>query len=102
MRQLKSSKKKENSTIDLEDFIKESQVQQKQYSRQECVELVGLPEYSNGEDLEDLMVNVFKVADVKVKKRGFRAIHRLANKKNCHRKICEQKGCCQLTQKQKN
>ena len=59
-------------------------VKQEQYSRRECAELVGLPENINGEDLEDLFVEAFEVVGVKVKKRDFHAIHRLANKKNRH------------------
>ena len=45
------------------------------------MELAGLPESTNGKDLEDLVVEDFEVAGVKVKKRDNHAIHRLANKK---------------------
>ena len=50
--------------IDLEKRTAE----QEQYSRRECMDLVGLPENTNGEDLEDLLVEAFEVAVVKVKK----------------------------------
>ena len=59
------------------------------------MELVGLPESTNGEDLGDLVVEGFEVAGIKVKKRDVHAIHRLPNKKIV-------KGCHQPTQKQKN
>ena len=35
------------------------------------MELVGLPENTNSKDLEDLVVEAFEVAGVKVKKRSF-------------------------------
>ena len=47
----------------------------------ECVELVGLPENTNSEDLEDLVVKASEVADVTEKKLDFHEIHRLPNKK---------------------
>ena len=55
--------------------------EQEQYSRRECMELVGLPENVSSEDLEELVVEVIKVANVKVKKWDFHAIYCLANKR---------------------
>ena len=37
------------------------------------MELVGLPENTNGEDLEELVVEAFEVGSVKIKKRDFHA-----------------------------
>ena len=54
---------------------------QEQYSRRECIELVGLPDETNGEDLEDMVVKSFKTAGVNVTQRDFHAIHRMKNKK---------------------
>ena len=54
--------------------------QQQQYSRRETIELVGLPENLNGDELEAKVVEVFDQAGVHVEKRDFHAIHRL--KKN--------------------
>ena len=45
------------------------------------MELVGLPENVSSEDLEELVVEVIKVANVKVKKWDFHAIYCLANKR---------------------
>ena len=75
--QYKPSRALHKRVIDLEKRT----AQQEQYSRWECVELVGLVENTTGEDLEDLVVEAFEVAGVKVKKRNFHAIHHLANKK---------------------
>ena len=47
----------------------------------ECVELVGLPENTNSEDLEDLVVKASEVAGVTEKKRDFHEIRCLPNKK---------------------
>ena len=54
---------------------------QQQYSRRECVELVGLPEEVSGGALEAKVVEAFKYAGVTVTSRDFHAIHRLCNKK---------------------
>ena len=55
--------------------------EQEQYSKRETVELVGLPDNTNGGELEDAVIKTFKEAGVKVTKRSFNAIHRLWNKK---------------------
>ena len=55
--------------------------EQEQYSRRECVELVGLSEEIHGEDLEAGALNAFDVARIKLEKRDFHAIHRLRNNK---------------------
>ena len=65
--QYKSSRGLHKRVIDLEKLTAEHE----QYSRRECVELVGLPENTNSKDLEDLVVEAFEVAGVKVKKRSF-------------------------------
>ena len=52
---------------------------QQQYSRRECIELVGLPDDVSGTALEDKVVEVFGQAGVTVTKRDFHAIHRLRN-----------------------
>ena len=52
-----------------------------QYSRKECVELIGLPEDTHGEELENSVVQAFEIAGVNVVKRDFHAIHRLGNSK---------------------
>ena len=56
---------------------------QEQYTRGECVELVGfpIPTELHGGQLEDHVVEVFQTADVEVNKRSFHAIHRLKYKK---------------------
>ena len=54
---------------------------QEQYTRRECVELVGLPTELHGDELEDYVGEVFQTAGVEVIKRSFHAIHRLRNKK---------------------
>ena len=52
-----------------------------QYSRRECVELIGLPEDTHGEELKNSVVQAFEIAGVNVVKRDFYAIHRLGNSK---------------------
>ena len=48
--------------------LEKQTAEQEQYSRREFMELVSLPENTNNEDLEDLMVEAIEVASVKVKK----------------------------------
>ena len=67
--QYKPSRGLHKRVIDLEKRTAE----QEQCSRRKCVELVRLPENTNGEDLEDLVFEAFEIAGVKVKKRDFHA-----------------------------
>ena len=60
-------------TVDLEKKMAELE----RYSRRECVELIGLPEDSQGREPENSVVQVFEIARVNVDKRDFHAIHRL-------------------------
>ena len=48
----------ENRTIAIEKFFAE----QEQYTRRECIEIVGLPQNTNGGELEDLVVETFDTA----------------------------------------
>ena len=61
--------------------IEKSLAEQEQYSRRECVELVGFPEAIDGEDLEAGGLDAIDVAGIKLKKQDFHAIHRLRNNK---------------------
>ena len=55
--------------------------EQEQYSRRECIELVGLPSDLNGEDLENAVINMFETSGINIGKRNFHAVHRLADKR---------------------
>ena len=57
----------ENRTIAIEKRLAE----QEQYSRRECIEIVGLPQDANGGELEDLVVETFDTAGVQVERRDF-------------------------------
>ena len=63
--------------IDLERQL----YQQQQYSRRECIEVVNIPtSVTDGQPLEDKVIELFQYAGVNVRQRDFHAIHRLANK----------------------
>ena len=64
-------------TVDLENKM----VELGQYSRRECVELIGLTEDTRGEELENSVVQAFEISGVNVDKRDFHVIHRLGNSK---------------------
>ena len=66
------------------------------------VELVGLPEKTNGKDLEHLVVDTFKSAGVKEQKRDFLTIHWLANKKIVIEKIFNRRNTPNLLRNKKN
>ena len=59
--------------------IKRKLAEQEQYTRGECVDIVGLSENLKGEELEAAVLNVFEVAGVPMEKRNFHAIHILRN-----------------------
>ena len=60
--------------------IEQRLAEQEQYTRRECVDIVGLPKNLKGEDLEAALLNVFEEAGVPIEKRGFHAIHRVMAK----------------------
>ena len=64
--QYKSSRGLHKRVIDLEKQTSE----QEQYSRRECMELFGLPENTNSEERQDLVVETFQVARVNPNKAG--------------------------------
>ena len=55
---------------------------QSQYSRRECIEIVGIPSDVPQNDLEKKVIDVFSVAGVAVSSRDFQAVHRINNKSN--------------------
>ena len=71
--------------------IEQRLAEQEQYTRRECVDIVGLPKNLKGEDLEAALLNVFEEAGVPIEKRGFHAIHRLSNTRVVIPKVCNGK-----------
>ena len=65
-----SKKNVNRRTVDLEKKVAELE----QYSRREYVELIGLPEDTQGEEHENPVVQPFEIAGVDVAKRHFHAI----------------------------
>ena len=65
------------------------------------VELAGLPEETNGEDLEHLVVEAFRATEVKVKKLNFHATHRLANTKSVIAKLFNRRDTPKLLRDKK-
>ena len=53
---------------------------QAQYSRRECIELVGIPDSVEDKQIENKVVELFQHAGVKVNNRSFHAVHRLNGK----------------------
>ena len=76
-------KKLESSSVfDRIEALERSSYRQEQYSRRECIEIVGLSEeFSDQDALEERVVEVFQAAGVNVKARDFHAIHPLKNQK---------------------
>ena len=55
--------------------------EQEQYSRREYIELVGLPNNINEEELENAVIKTFQVAGINIGRRNFHAVHRLADQR---------------------
>ena len=53
--------------------------EQEQHSRRDWIELVGLPNNINREELENAVVKIFQVAGINIGRRNFHAVHRLAD-----------------------
>ena len=67
-----------------------------QYSYRECVEQIGLPENTHGEELENSVVQAFEIAGVNVKKRDFHTIHRLGNSKIAIAKLVNRRDAIKI------
>ena len=64
---------------------------QEHHTRREFVDIVGLLEIFKGEDLEEAILKVFRVAGVPVEKRVFHVIHRLRNTRVVIAKVCNRR-----------
>ena len=67
-----------------------------QYSRRECLEVVGIPSSVNIRDLEDKACTVFNRIGVVVKPDDIEACHRLYNDKETIVKFSKRKDCQQV------
>ena len=83
--------------IDIERRLAE----QEQYTRRECVEIVGLPQDINGEDLENHVVKTFDAAGVQVTRRSFHAIHRLRDRKIVIAKLVNRRDTIKILKNKK-
>ena len=72
-----------------------------QYYRRECVELIGLLEDTQGEELENSVVQAFKIARVNVDKREFHAIYLLGNSKIIIAKLVNQGNTMKILRNKK-
>ena len=70
--------------------IEQRLAEQEQYTRHDCVDIVGLPENlkDKGEELEGTVLNVFEVIGVPMEKHSLHAIHRLHNTRVVIAKVC--------------
>ena len=75
--------------------------EQEQYTRCECVDMVGLPENLKGEELEAVVLNVFEVAGVPMEKRDFHPIHRLCNTRVVIAKVCNRRDAIAILRNKK-
>ena len=72
-----------------------------QYSRGECVELIGRPEDTHGEKIENFVVQVFEIAGVNVDKRDFYVIHWLGNSKIVIAKLVNRRDAIKILRNKK-
>ena len=103
--ELKKERKQYKPPRDLRKRIMDLEKQtaeQDQYLRTKCVELVGLPQNTSGEDLKVLVVEAFEIAGFKLKKQDFHAIHRLENKKIVIANLVNRRDVLNLLRNKKN
>ena len=62
-----------------------------QYTRRECVDIVGLPGNLKGEELEAAVLDVFEVAGVPMEERDFHPIHKLRNTRVVIANVCNRR-----------
>ena len=104
LKEMKSNQKQDNIHTDIKKrtiTIERRLAEQEQYSRRECVELVGLPQDTNGGELEELVVQAFETAGVHVQKRDFHAIHRMKDNKTVIAKLVNRRDSISILKKKK-
>ena len=105
--ELNEIKSGRGSTSARDDFetrliqIEQRLAEQEQYTRRECVDIVGLPENLKGEELEAAVLNVFEVAGVPMEKRDFHAIHKLRNTRVVIAKVCNRRDAIAILRNKK-
>ena len=72
-----------------------------QYTRHECVDIVGPPENLKGEELEGPVLNVSEVAGVPMEKRDVHAVHRLRNTRVIIAKVCNRRDAIAILRNKK-
>jgi len=82
------------------EYVKRKCASNEQYSRRECIEIVGLPSSIDNDILEDEVVNLLNEIDVPVSKDSFQACHKLKKKDRIIVKFKNRKDCL-LTLKNK-
>ena len=75
--------------------------EQEQYSRRECIELVGLPNNISGEELENAVIDTFQIAGINIGRRNFHAVHRLANKRVVIAKLTNRRDAIDILRRKK-
>jgi hypothetical protein len=74
---------------------------QQQYSRRECLEIVGIPESLPDAEVEKESISLFKKLDVVLEPRDIQACHRLRNKKRVIVKFTNRKDVQKILQNKK-
>ena len=75
--------------------------QQEQYSRRECLELMGLPNNIAKDKLENAVVKTFQVAGINVGRRNFHAVHRLAEQRVVIAKLTNRRDAIDILRQKK-
>ena len=105
LNELKSSKETNyNPQTNLEERLTEIErrmSEQEQYSRRECIELVGLPSNINGEELENAVIKTFQVAGINIGRQNFHAVHRLADQRVVIAKLTNRRDAIDILRQKK-
>ena len=105
--ELNETKSGRGSTSVIDDFetrlirIERRLAEQEQYTRRECVDIVGLPGNLKGEELEAPVFSVSEVAGVPMEKRDFHAVHRLRNTRVVIAKVCNRRDAIAILRNKK-
>ena len=75
--------------------------EQEHYSRRECIELVGLPNNIDGEELENAVVKTFQVARINIGRRKFHVVHRLADQRVVIAKLTNRRDAIDILRQKK-
>ena len=99
--ELQVTKSVNSKLVDQITYLQRKCAENEQYSRRECIELVGIPKSVKDEDLEKTVCDLLDITNASVKPESLQACHRLKKKDRVIVKFKDRKQCLHVLMNKK-